>query len=127
MTTTPRKPQDRRPKSAVLAAEAAAGPAGAEFLKSELAAWDQADATAEFLELFEGLGIDLEDADAEIEIKMSPDNVRFMGQAAKLLLKYADDADGLTAALSGPGALNRGLELAMWFFGQLGEGDSSAS
>ena len=141
-TTKPRAPQDRKPKqSELLAAEAAnAMPAGAEHLKlATLPAWDQADAIASITELFEEMGINVDDAvkaagdddaeepEAEADIELSSKNLRIMGKLIHLLLDYAEDKDAFTAAVSGPGALIHGVNIAMWYFGALGEGSSSAS
>jgi hypothetical protein len=143
-----RVPQDRKPKqSELLAAEATNDmPAGAELLRLEtLAAWDQAEAIATITELFGEMGINLDppaeesgaestDSDAEGDdggpergIALTSDNLRVMGKLVKLLLDYADDREAFTAVVSGPGALIRGVNIAMWYFGALGEGSSSAS
>lgn len=141
-TTKPRAPQDRKPKqSELLAAEAAdAMPAGGEHLKlATLPAWDQADAIASITELFEEMGINVDDAvkaagedDAEEEsaetgIELTSANLKIMGRLIRLLLDYAEDKDAFTESVSGPGALIRGVNIAMWYFGALGEGSSSAS
>jgi hypothetical protein len=136
-TTKPRAPQDRKPKqSDLLAAEAAeAMPAGAEHLKlATLPAWDQAEAIASITELFEEMGIKL-DPDEAIEgeepafadVQLTSANIRVMGRIIRLLLDYAEDTEKFTAAVSGPGALTHGVDIAMWYFGALGEGSSSAS
>ena len=141
-TTKPRAPQDRKPKqSDLLAAEAAeAMPAGAEHLKlAALPAWDQADAISAITELFQDMGIDVdaavkaagdEDADevaVDTGIDLTSANIKTMGKLVRLLLDYAEDTEAFTTAVSGPGGLVRGLEIAMWYFGALGEGSSSAS
>jgi hypothetical protein len=144
-TTKPaaaKAPQDRKPKqSELLAAEAAnVIPAGGELLKLEtLPAWDQAEAIASITDLFGEMGIDLdaavadaasgddESAAPEADIKLTSANIRTMGKLIKLLVDYAEDEEKFTAAVSGPGALTHGVDVAMWYFGALGEGSSSAS
>ena len=133
-TRAPRKPQDRQAsKSEQLAAESAPA-AGHELLTpvARLRSAENAEATASIVDLFAELGIDLNDRgdDAEeVEVDTSPATIRVMGRIGKLLESYVIDGqeEAFAELDRGYGAMTRMADLAMWYMGELGKSESSAS
>jgi hypothetical protein len=136
MTSKPKKPQDHKaPKSEQLAAEANP-PTGAELLKPahELPSWDRLDVTATLMESMKMLGIDLgatpEEGEEAPEFELDTEDVESLRAIAKMqrsLLFAAKDQAKFTRFATGPDAISEVTELAMWFLGELGKSEGSAS
>lgn len=129
--TAPKKPQDRQvSKSEQLQADAKP-PVGAELLRpvTELRSGEMATAQADILDLFTALGVDMDAAQAgeEISIETGPDTLRVFGKLGALLEGYSVDPEAFADFDRGPGSATRMAELAMYYMGELGKSDGSAS
>ena len=125
---SPRKPQDRLPKKSEIMAAEQAPPVGADLMRpvSTLRSGEIAGAQADILELFAEVGIDLENP-GEVEVETSPAVMRAFGRLGALLEGHSTDPDAFAELDRGPGSSQRMAELAMWYMGELGKSDSSAS
>jgi len=132
VTRSPRKPADHAVSKSDSMQAAEQPPEGHDLLVpvSKLRSGAVADIQADLLELFEEMGVDINKAgedDAEQEVDTSPATLRALGRMGSLLEANAEDVEGYIALDTGKGAQQRVLTLAMWYLGQLGESDSSAS
>jgi len=126
----PRKPTDRKGPSASDRMQASdQPPAGHDLLKSAdvLRSGETAELQASLLELFENLGVDLNAPDAEFAPDNTAETIRAVGKMGALLEGVALDHDAYVAFDTGRGAFQRVLDLGMWYLGQLGEADGSAT
>lgn len=117
-TTTPRKPQDRKPKAVVV--DITKTP-GWDLLTpmSDIPVWDQ----TPLIDLVRGaMKGEQQEANGEVSFEMSA-----VGEIAKALLPFAVDQAEYTKFVSGPGALEKAMTLAMAWVGQMGESSSSES
>lgn len=111
--TAPKQPQDRLAK----AVQPDAKPEGWELLKpfSEVPAWDQAD----LIEAFKPLMAAGEGGNNTSLLNL---DMRAVGTVARLVHeRFAVDPAALQAFTSGPGGLERMLQLASAYLEQLGE------
>ena len=122
--TTPKAkaPQDRKPKAAPV--EEPLSPEevpGWELMKpmSEIPVWEQTPLIALLQSAFE--------TSEEEEGSISSFSIDLVGQMAQAMIPYAIDQAAYTKFVSGPGALNRAMNLAMVWVGQMGEFESSES
>lgn len=118
----PKKPQDRMPKAEkteepikLLPEETPGWDLMRDF--SEIPVWEQ---TPMIALLQSAIG----DSEDEAENVKSFD-VNIIGQMAKAMIPYAKDADEFTRFVSGSGAMERAMNLAMAWVGQMGEFGSS--
>lgn len=128
--TTPKKPEDHKPKkSDQLAAEAAAPPAGAALLKPsyDLPSWDRLEVMATLTETFESLGFDLDNAGEEFELHTDAKTLRAIAKMQRELAQFAVDNDEYEAFAKRPDAVSEITNLAMWYLGALGESEDSAT
>jgi len=127
----PVKPQDHKRTKSDILADSTQPPTGADLLRpvEELRSGEIADAQADILQLFADIGIDLNSAQEgeEVSIETTPDTLRGIGKLGALLETFAVDKDAYAEFDRGRGAQGRVMELAMWYMGQLGESDGSAS
>lgn len=120
---SPKTPQDRMPKATeiedtILTAEETPG---WNLMKdfSEIPVWEQ---TPMIALLQDAIG----DSTDEGEFVKSFD-VNVIGQMAKAMIPYAKDEAEFTKFVSGTGAMERAMNLAMAWVGQMGESGSSDS
>lgn len=127
----PRKPQDRQASKAEQLAAAAKPPVGHDTLRpvSDLRSGELATAQADIIDIFGEIGIDLteENRGKDVEIETTPAVLRGFGKLGAYLEQYAADVPAFIEIDKGRGAQNRIAELAMWYLGQMGEADGSAS
>jgi hypothetical protein len=127
--STAKRPTDRQKSADALRAEAKAErPDGADLLRplDDLRSKEISEAQATIMELFEKMGIDINAArdageEVKLEIDMTPDVIRALGDLSEMLEGYALDPEAFARWDRGPGSQNRATELAMWFLAQLGE------
>jgi len=142
-TTTPKAPQDRKPKQADIPARDVTETPGWELMKpiDEVPVWDQTDLLALMQELYadseKGNARRLAELNEErVEAGKEPFeelpsyeeqdfDIRMLGQLIKSITPFAKDAAEFTKFVSGSGAIERGSELAMAWVGQMGESLSS--
>lgn len=112
--TAPKAPQDRKPKA--LKADVTKTP-GWELMKpfSDIPVWDQ----TPLISLVYSATSESDREDGETF------SVAIVGEIAKALLAFAVDPDEYTKFVSGPGALERAMTLAMAWVGQMGESKGS--
>jgi len=120
----PKKPQDRMPKANEIEAPVKLLPEetpGWELMKdfSEIPVWEQ---TPMIALLQNAIG----DAEDEGDSVKSFD-VNIIGTMAKAMIPYAKDEAEFTKFVSGSGAMERAMNLAMAWVGQMGESESSDS
>lgn len=122
MANKPKQPQDHLPPKA--AATDPPKPAGWELLKpfDQVPVWEQTDLIA----LVQPLIPDSTD-EAEVELDLKSIDLSIIGELAKRLQDYAVDKDAYIRFVSGPGALDRAIDLGMAYAIQLGESGRSAS
>lgn len=122
--------QDHLPKQskADQIANSVEPPLGHDFLKpvESLRSGEIAAAQADMLDLFAAIGIDLANP-GEHEIETTPEVLRGFGSLGELLEKFCLNLEGYQALDTGKGAQGRVTELAMWYLGQLGESEGSAT
>lgn len=117
---TPKTPQDRKPKAAEV--ETPLSPEevpGWELMKpmSEIPVWEQTPLIALLQDA-------IEDGDDEGNGKKSF-SVNIIGEMSKAMIPYALDEAAYTKFVSGSGAMERAMNLAMAWVGQMGEFGSS--
>jgi hypothetical protein len=118
----PKKPQDRMPKAkeveATLSAEETPG---WELMKdfSEIPVWEQ---TPMIALLQDAVGDATDEGDS-----VKSFDVNIIGKMAKAMIPYAKDEAEFTKFVSGSGAMERAMNLAMAWVGQMGESGSSDS
>ena len=110
--TEPRKPQDHKAK-----AVPDKKPDGWELLKpfADVPVWDQTDLIAIVQPLMAS-----ERKEGE-EVDMASFDLRLIGELAKRLKDFAVDEDAYVRFVSGPGALERAMNLGMAYVELLGE------
>lgn len=113
-------PADRQPKA--IEVETPLSPEetpGWDLMKdmADIPVWDQTPLLAMLQEAF--------DDGEEAENGNKSFSVNIVGDLAKALIPHAKDVDAYTAFVSGPGALERAMGLAMAWVGQMGEFVSS--
>jgi hypothetical protein len=118
----PKQPQDRMPKAVKTEEPIKLSPEetpGWELMKdfNEIPVWEQ----TPLLSLLQSAIGDSED---EAENLKSFD-VNIIGTMAQAMIPYAKDADAFTKFVSGSGAMERAMNLAMAWVGQMGEFGSS--
>ena len=97
-------------------------PDGWDLLKpfDQIPVWDQTD----LLETVKPL---IAAAESKGGLDLANTDLRVIGDAAKQLRQSAVDDDAFMEFASGSKALNRIIDLAVWFVGQLGESERSAT
>lgn len=131
-TRAPRAPQDRQTKSDALQSEEAP-PIGHDFLLpiEKMRSGTLAAAQADIADIFKAIGVDLtdENRDATVEIETTPEVLRQFGKLGAYLEDYVvpDRLDDYIALDSGPGSQSRISDLAMWFLGEMGKSERSAT
>ncbi len=122
--------QDHLPKQSKsdTIAELREKPLGWNILKpvETLRSGEIADTQADLLELFESIGIDLQNP-GEHEIETTPAVLRAFGKLGTVLEACATDKEAYAALDTGPGAQGRVADLAMWYIEALGESAGSAT
>lgn len=118
-TTAPKAPQDRKPKAAAVETFAPEDTLGWELMKpmGEIPVWEQTPLVALMQTAFE----DSSKEDGE----ESSFSIDLIGQLAKALIPYAVDEAAYVKFVSGAGAMERAMNLAMAWVGQMGESISS--
>lgn len=112
--TTPKAPQDRKAKAVKF--DVTTTP-GWELMKpfTDIPVWDQ----TPLIELVYSASAESDKEDGETF------SVGIVGDIARALLAFAIDPDEYTKFVSGPGALERAMTLAMAWVGQMGESKGS--
>lgn len=122
MTTSKKTPQDRKPKAEkVEKIQRPQDTPGFNLLKSidEVPVWDQAPLLSLVNEL-------IGDAKEGEEIKVDEGRaINLMGEMARAMLPWAVDTQQFIKFVSGKGAMERVMNLAMAWTSALGEGESS--
>jgi hypothetical protein len=119
--TPPKAPQDRKPKAAPV--EEPLSPEevpGWELMKpmSEIPVWEQTPLIAILQSAFE---------DTKEEGEAQSFDINLIGELAKEMSAHAVDAEAYRKFVSGAGAMERAMNLAMAWVGQMGEFASSES
>lgn len=139
MATT-KKPADRQPKQTPKIAPEETP--GWDLMKplEQIPAWEQTDLVAILQDAMEDAIPEIDESllegltpkqriKKEEELKKaaasSSLDIRIIGKLAKALKDYAKDEEAYTAFVSGPGAMERAMNLAMAWVGQMGEFSSS--
>lgn len=119
--TPPKAPQDRKPKAATVDEPLSPEEVpGWELMKpmSEIPVWEQTPLIAILQKAVEG---------AEVDGEVQTFDINVIGELAKALIPYAIDEAAFIKFVSGAGAMERAMQLAMAWVGQMGEFESSAS
>lgn len=145
MPEVPKKaktPADRKPKVVEEPKVAIEETPGWELMKpmTDIPVWDQTPLIGMLQSAFEDSEEDKlsdEEIDALTEeeyVKYTKErsqnrnfDVNIIGTLAKAIMPYAIDEAAYIKFVSGPGAMNRAMALAMAWVGQMGESESSAS
>lgn len=118
--TTPKAPQDRKKKAAELVVDVTKTPGWDLMVPMEhIPVWDQTTLIAMLQDAVDH-GEEGEDGSTSFDISV-------IGTIAKALQEYAVDRDAYLKFVSGPGALERAMTLAMAWVGQMGEFKGSES
>jgi hypothetical protein len=139
---TPKKPADKQPKTVQKPKIAPEEVPGWDLMRplEEIPAWEQTDLVAILQEamddgepeidtsLLEGLTPNQrikKEAELKQAARSKSFDVRIIGTLAKQLKEYAKDPEEYTKFVSGSGAMERAMNLAMAWVGQMGEFSSS--
>lgn len=138
--STPKAPQDRKPKAEALSTKVQPKPDGWDLLRplEEIPAWDQAPLLQTMYQLMDKGELDEEAVAKEEKLvkrelsekekrKFREFDLAVIGEMGRALLPLAKDEAEFTRWASGPGALSRVGQLAMVFLGELGESSGSES
>lgn len=138
---TPKKPADRKPKAVEEPKLLPEETPGWDLMKdmSDIPVWDQ----TPLIQLLQSAFDDADKkSDEEIDamtkeewelyqakegVKEKSFDVNIIGELAKGIMPYAKDQAAYTKFVSGPGAMERAMTLAMAWVGQMGESGSSAA
>ena len=135
--TTPKKPTDRKKKDEEVTITRPEETPGWHLLKSfaDVPVWDQTPLVAMLDDAFSDSTTEMS---KEEYAKLTPEerqelkegtrrsfDVNIVGQLAKELIKFAVDEQEYTKFVSGSGAMERAMTLAMAWVGQMGEASSS--